>query len=193
MKVHCDYCNKEFNKKNSEIVKSKNNFCSRSCAAIFKNKNSKPPSRETRDKTSKSLGGSGIFDKKCKQCDVIFEYTKATEKDFCSKSCAAKFTTKFQWAGKCKNPESILDLSSRTISKILKRIGKGCSNCGWAEGSCDIHHINGRKIENADSHNNLTLLCPNCHRLVHEKKIPTEKIQTLEQYIGDIWRQFYYG
>ena len=50
----------------------------------------------------------------------------------------------------------------------------------------------GRKIENANNHNNLTLLCPNCHRLVHEGKIATESIISLEKYLGDIWKKFYY-
>jgi predicted HNH restriction endonuclease len=32
---------------------------------------------------------------------------------------------------------------------------------------CDIHHINGRDVENPDAMVNLTYLCPNCHRMAH--------------------------
>lgn len=92
-----------------------------------------------------------------------------------------------------KIPESLLELSSRTIRKILKRLEIGCSRCKWNEGTCDIHHIHGRKIENPNKHNNLTYICPNCHRLFHEKKIGFNDVITLEQQIGDNWKKYYYG
>lgn len=89
-------------------------------------------------------------------------------------------------------PTSILDVSSRTVSKILKRIGLGCSRCGWNEAVCDIHHIHGKKIPNPDAHSNLVLLCPNCHRVVHKYKITTGLI-SLTEYIGDRWKEAYFG
>lgn len=90
---------------------------------------------------------------------------------------------------------SILKLSTRTSQKILKRMwvdGKlKCSNCGWNETTCDLHHIKGRKIKNADSHDNLTYLCPNCHRLAH-RGILTNFIPISVQ-IGDEWMNYFYG
>ena len=88
--------------------------------------------------------------------------------------------------------ENILQLSQRTITKILRRLDVGCSQCGWKEGSCDIHHIRGRKIENCDHHSNLTHVCPNCHRLAHEGKIAPENLITLEQQLGETWKHFYF-
>lgn len=38
MKVICKQCNKEFDKLPNQILKSKNDFCSRSCSATFNNK-----------------------------------------------------------------------------------------------------------------------------------------------------------
>jgi hypothetical protein len=91
--------------------------------------------------------------------------------------------------------QSILNISTRTAQKILKRmweVGKlKCSNCGWDKTVGDVHHINGRKIENADSHNNLTYLCPNCHRLAHRKLL--NKFITLEEQIGNDWMNYFYG
>lgn len=89
--------------------------------------------------------------------------------------------------------KSILEASSRTVRKILKRLGKGCSRCGWSEGGCDVHHIRGRKVQDPDNHDNLTLLCPNCHRLVHERKVSPNDLIPLTRYIGDDWKQHYYG
>lgn len=92
-----------------------------------------------------------------------------------------------------KSPKSILSLSKRTISKIMGRLNVGCSVCGWKEAVCDIHHINGRKCENADDHDNLAYVCPNCHRLCHTGLIPKEKIVNLRDFIGDLWKDYYFG
>ncbi len=68
------------------------------------------------------------------------------------------------------NADSLFQLSKRTVSKILERAGKNsCAICGWSEGRCDIHHIIERKNGGTDDHNNLIIVCPNHHRLIHEK------------------------
>lgn len=90
-----------------------------------------------------------------------------------------------------KVPESLFDVSSRTLQKILKRMNAKCSNCGWDKTTCDIHHIVPRKKGGTNEHSNLTILCPNCHRLAHEKKL-TEMTNLKQQY-GDIWREFYFS
>lgn len=92
---------------------------------------------------------------------------------------------------KGKIPENMLDVSSRTASKILKRLNIGCSLCGWNLGSLDIHHIKHRKHGGTNEHSNLTIVCPNCHRLAHEGKI--DKFVTLEEQVGDLWREQYFS
>lgn len=92
-----------------------------------------------------------------------------------------------------KAPEKLADVSSRTISRILSRMGIGCSNCGWNKSTCDIHHIKGRKIKDPHNHDNLAVLCPNCHRLAHTGMIPVESLIPLSRYIGEGWRDHYYG
>ena len=93
------------------------------------------------------------------------------------------------------NPTNILDLSNRTIRKILWRMLKyenlGCSCCGWNLGLGDIHHIDGRKIPNFNDQKNLSYLCPNCHRLVHQKIINKNKLINLSDFIGDKWKSYY--
>jgi 5-methylcytosine-specific restriction endonuclease McrA len=90
-----------------------------------------------------------------------------------------------------KVPETLYDVSSRTLQKILKRMNAKCSNCGWDKTTCDIHHIVPRKKGGTDDHTNLTVLCPNCHRLAHENQL-LEMINIETQY-GDQWRKFYYS
>lgn len=93
--------------------------------------------------------------------------------------------------------ENINETSSRTKAKILSRMHEQklicCSRCGWDEGKGDLHHINGRKIKNADNHLNLCYLCPNCHRLVHEGKVKKETLVNLNDFIGDAWREYYFA
>lgn len=163
-------------------------FCSRKCA------NSRSWSESHKEKIRKTIRQKLNLTPRITItciCGSSFETTQKSKKKFCTKKCANKH--------KMKRPErrkkilSIYDLSTRTISKILKRIGKGCCVCGWDKSSCDLHHIKGRKIENPNSHDNLTLLCPNCHRLFHDKKILEDDIIPLSRYLGDDWLQFYYG
>jgi DNA-directed RNA polymerase subunit RPC12/RpoP len=84
-----------------------------------------------------------------------------------------------------------LELPGRTVGKILKRMNIGCSNCGWKKSTGDIHHINGKKIKDYNNHKNLCYLCPNCHRLVHNKKIYKENLISLDIFIGNKWKYFY--
>ena len=87
-------------------------------------------------------------------------------------------------------PTSLKEVSKRTSTKIIKRLNLGCSNCGWDKTLCDIHHIVPRSKGGSDDHENLTYLCPNCHRLAHEYKL--EKFVSLKVHIGDRWIDYYY-
>ena len=91
-----------------------------------------------------------------------------------------------------KVPTSLMELSKRTVCKILKRLGIGCSRCGWNEAAGDLHHIHGRKIQDANHHCNLTYLCPNCHRLAHSNKIQPGSLISLEVQVGDRWKEYYF-
>src|SRR5215469_5573160 len=66
-------------------------------------------------------------------------------------------------------PISVLDMSKRTTMKILRRMKLPCSQpkCGWyVEGIVgDLHHIISRKEGGSNENDNLTYICPNCHRL----------------------------
>lgn len=92
------------------------------------------------------------------------------------------------------NPNSILDVSKRTITKILKRANKGCSICGWNESTCDIHHIIERKNGGTDNIDNLIIVCPNCHRIIHTtKKYSKQFLLSLsidKTFVN--WKDFYY-
>jgi 5-methylcytosine-specific restriction endonuclease McrA len=93
---------------------------------------------------------------------------------------------------KLEVPSSILEVSSRTTRKILKRLGIACLNCGWDEDVCDLHHIKSLREGGDSNHENLTYICPNCHRLVHSKKIDKSDLVSLAESVGDKWKKHYY-
>ena len=85
---------------------------------------------------------------------------------------------------------NLFTMSPRTKMKILRRLKLSCFKCGWNEASCDIHHIVQRSEGGTHDHTNLTILCPNCHRVAHEKK--QTDFESIEAVVGDKWKEFYY-
>ena len=67
--VNCMECDVEFNKKNSEIRRSNNHFCTHSCSASFNNKGvqrNKPKDKTCKDCGIIYQGSRSIFCNKCK-------------------------------------------------------------------------------------------------------------------------------
>jgi hypothetical protein len=91
----------------------------------------------------------------------------------------------------------ILELSTRTISKILKRLldenKLGCSNCGWNLTVGDLHHIIPKRLKGSDENSNISYLCPNCHRLAHAGIIKSEDLISIEKQLKDTWKDYYFG
>ncbi len=69
-----------------------------------------------------------------------------------------------------------------------KRRGYGnlysCCICGWDEATNDIHHIIPRNQGGSDTFDNLTILCPNCHRKSHRNLIEINEILNLNEIIN---------
>lgn len=92
-----------------------------------------------------------------------------------------------------KEPQSILEVSSRTAKKITIRMKLECSICGWNKAACDLHHITPKKEGGTNTNSNLTNVCPNCHREIHSGLVPREDLISLEEQIGDNWKEYYYA
>lgn len=211
----CEYCKKEYDASYKEQI-----FCSRSCASFFKGKNRKKNGRKQHKKeclfcekefftvdkrrkycskscaakTNKAAREPRTEEQKRKMNEGLKRFWRDSAKRKLYSEKMAKSVSKYT-RGKYREypPESILELSKRTVGKVFKRLKIGCSLCGWDECACDIHHIKGKKIEDPDNHRNLTYLCPNCHRKAHNNIIEKEDLINLKDYIGDTWKDFYYG
>jgi len=145
------------------------------------------------------------FEYRIENDDIIYSYT-------CSK-CGKKFELNHRkkfgrliHCEECKSKrphnknieeiKSVFELSSRTRSKILKRMKLGCFICGWNEATLDTHHIIYRSKKGTDDHSNLIYVCPNCHRIIHSTDKFSEdflKQKCIEKndYFEKNWKQFY--
>lgn len=179
---HCPNCNTEHSKTGI--------YCSRPCA------NRRIHSTETREKLSKSISlyrASHPVERPKKVrvcCSCNNEFTDTVRKGRIEKCLQCR---KKQLKVDINNVSSILMLSTRTVSKILKRSkNTACSMCGWNETSLDIHHIKPKAKGGSDDHSNLIIVCPNCHRKAHEGKYSIEELKQkcLLVYFPD-WKSYY--
>jgi hypothetical protein len=95
--------------------------------------------------------------------------------------------------GKPTKSISLLDISGRTVSKIVKRMQMKCCICGWDRCVVDLHHIIPRAKGGPDDISNLTPLCPNCHREVHHNLIDANLLKSIETLYGDEWKKHYFN
>jgi 5-methylcytosine-specific restriction endonuclease McrA len=59
-------------------------------------------------------------------------------------------------------------IKGNTHKRLKKRLsGVPCQNCGWGETACDLHRIVPATEGGRYTTDNVVVLCPNCHRLVH--------------------------
>lgn len=144
----------------------------------------------------------------CERCGILVTVPYGNNR-FCSKSCSCKHEITDSQKKKISNqlisywnckerkykapkiPKSIFDMSKRTISKILQRSNQSCMICGWKEASCDIHHIKPRKAGGTDDNFNLVIVCPNCHRKIHNNKLCVLPEVNIENLFNN-WASYYY-
>lgn len=81
-------------------------------------------------------------------------------------------------------------MSFQTIRKFIKKLSLPCSICGWNEATCDLHHIIPRKNNGSDDVNNLIIVCPNCHRKIHNKKIDKTINELQDLSIGSQYQEY---
>ena len=164
----CENCNIEHN---GEYGSGR--FCSVKCARGFSTKEKR---KEINEKVSDTL--------------IKRHHGDLTKQQYVQRKIAEKHAS----YERLKETTSILDMSKRTTMKILRRMKLPCFTCGWYhEGVVgDVHHIIPRKNGGNDENSNLTYICPNCHRLVHSDIIKPSELITIEDYLGDSWKKYYY-
>jgi predicted restriction endonuclease len=154
MLVICKNCNKEFNKSNYEIIKSKNHFCSRQCAA--KTNNFLFPKRKKIVSNCKVCGKE--IEKTKTLCNEhnpqYVDWSKVTLKEIHNKR-------KYQRNSRIRDRARREYLNSSRPHK--------CEFCGYSK-TFQVCHIKAIKdfpetatVEEVNSLTNLIALCPNHH------------------------------
>lgn len=201
IKCECILCKKIFEKQKKYITKElKYNkgevrFCSKSCSTTYTN-SFRVLSDTTKNKIKNSIIKFNqqkeryniLYTYDCESCGIEFSSIKI--KNDRKKTCENCRKTKV--IRDIKNVNNIYELSNRTRVKIIKKSKIKCAICEWDKTTLDIHHINGKKVADANNHNNLICLCPNCHRLAHENKLEKELLldNSLDKKLSN-WRDFY--
>jgi hypothetical protein len=173
VEILCKECSAEFNRSPSEIKKSVNHFCSRSCANTFNNRVS--PKR-----------------KRTKQCAVCDELIYAS-RVYCSSNCRkqAGIDSERSVHGQAEQDSRRKELvkqrvvvwRQRTKLRAMQYKGGCCYVCGYRRSvrAMCFHHLDpstktyriasgntiawDRLIEELDK---CVLLCANCHAEVHD-------------------------
>jgi hypothetical protein len=105
--------------------------------------------------------GRGRTQYTCRHCSKIFFDSASTERVYCSKQCVNK------------DNKDVFVASFTTVRDKMKRRGmiKECCECGYKEVPeiLGIHHRDGNRKNNTIE--NLMVLCPMCHSLIHRKHI----------------------
>lgn len=159
--TNCKTCGIEFSKKESEIKKTNNHFCSRSCAAKFNNKIFIKRKKTYKDciNCNKTFTGNGLkyCSNRCQQDNIykskIEQWKLGNDPGWTTNGIIKKYIRKY----------------------ILEKYNYQCSKCGWDKinlstnkSPLEIHHIDGDHKNNTEE--NLILLCPNCHSLTDTYK-----------------------
>jgi hypothetical protein len=157
----CKWCNKEFLADSREVNRGGAKFCSLSCSANFTN-----------------LYKVEIL-KTCKFCEHPYK-TKSKTSLYCSKTCTNK--ARRARSVKSGNQGTHRGALQRKVIKILGLSEFKCFICNWNESFCDIHHIKPKASGGSDDLDNLTVLCPNHHRLADRKLLLVSLPSVSERY-----------
>jgi len=133
-------------------------ICCQNCSKIFH-------VRKYRIKTAKWCSVNCRRVKcRCLLCDKEITYSPSRKRKYCSKSCA----------NKARHADKEFPNKSNNFRRFWVRRGiiQKCEKCGYDEVKeiLGIHHIDGNRENN--KRNNLMVVCPNCHSLIHRKHIP---------------------
>lgn len=167
-KCICENCQKEFYKKEWQL-KTKSysgRFCSHPCYVTYRNNHIDEFPTYTKGKL------------KCPELNkekLIEEYlqNKLRMIDICKKYDLGYGTVNSRikrFGIKTRRNKDYCDGNSMSAWQrfLNKKYKHTCQFCGWNKTTCDVHHkispLNGGK----NTKENLVVVCPNCHRLIHK-------------------------
>lgn len=154
MIVKCKQCHKPFNKKPSNIKRSPNHFCSRSCSTTYNNLYNKDKYKKRKTRVDK-----------CKHCGNPTPYRRTRCDD-----CYMPDKTLGDAIYRRHHASSAYSLVRTRARSIAKSLGwSSCKNCKYDK-HIEIAHVKpisdfteDTLISIINDPSNLLPLCPNCH------------------------------
>lgn len=158
----CPVCNKEF-QRNRQQVKSDKSYCSRKCAGTVSG------GKAQRSKTSVASTY-----KKCLSCGKEFKTHGGKDSKYCSRLCFNKHRSENGWGD--NNPNYRHGTNRSTAISVAKRhFNMSCMICGF-DIAVTIHHIKPISDGGKNNPDNLSVLCPNHHAMVHKGLIQDSEL-----------------
>ena len=148
----CSNCTQKFQAPAKERKRGNAKYCSRSCSAKAGNRR------------------RALRQYKCMRCGDAFE-SKAYRAKYCSTTCRVATNVKSSNMPKRRN---------HLAARVRKDFGVlACFACNWDKALCDVHHVVPRRNGGTNTYDNLSIICPNCHRLAHLGLLDVTKLPTL--------------
>ena len=168
MIVKCKECKKEFDKLLSDIKRTRNNFCSVSCASSYNGRLRSGPYRgmgdvRTRARKIRSSGFSyrAISEKLDVPVSTIGNWVGDIRIDRSQLKVLESGTAK-----RAEKPLYDLRTNSPVRRRLIRDRGHVCEVCGLSDWGglpiwLEVHHIDGKE----NTEDNVVLVCLNCHSL----------------------------
>ena len=178
--LDCTQCSKEIVKNRSELKRSKNMFCSRSCAATFNNSL----------KPKKAEGLYTLREKTCSNCKSTYVKDGRDAKNTCSILCSMELGMKQRTM-----KEAIQRVGSNTYDAIRKNarayskhfFPAKCMICDYDK-HYEVCHVKDLKdftreetVYEVNNKTNLIHLCPNCHWEFDHNQLDIQKIREAQK------------
>jgi hypothetical protein len=169
-RVQCEGCAREFEKKQSQCRVTSHHFCSRACA-------NRAHSRAVRENPQAYRAGrAAVVCRGCGKTFYIAQYRAATAR-YCSKACL--FIHRFAPKGGENRQNRAGSNNLHTArDNARKRLGEKCLLCGF-DIFVETHHIVARRDGGANRIENLSVLCPNHHKMAHLGLIAPAELKRL--------------
>lgn len=165
----CDYCGKEFLRRNYEVGRASKNFCSKSCAG----KGSSVANLHVVRQPAQELT--------CEYCGKTYKrkVSRLRTSRFCSRECVSAYRSR-EWHDE-KNPNFRHGMNQTSAKRIaLAFYEPRCAICGW-DTIIDIHHIIKKARGGTNDVANLIVLCPNHHKMAERGMISKEQLHDAQQ------------
>jgi endogenous inhibitor of DNA gyrase (YacG/DUF329 family) len=150
----CAECGQPIPWREGAAQRAKAKFCSNTCKFAYQA--TRPPRRRLPRAVTP-----------CGTCGEPVEYLPSQKRPgaavYCSRKCFGIGHSKTMTG---RRPNGGIYTSPSTFRVMIRReFYDRCAICGWSETPCDVAHIVPRKAGGEDALENVTILCPNHHRM----------------------------